>query len=116
MNFAAEALRKGVRRVVLFQALLTLSVAAAFGYARGRHEFISALYGGATVMLLSLLLGRGVGRAKGLGALYANAVTRYAAAVVLLGLGFGALKLAPLPLILAFAVAQFGFLAKVDRT
>ena len=130
MNFAAEkrhrdvpvadqrmkALRKGVRRVVLFQALLTLSVAAAFGYARGRYDFMSALYGGTVVMLLSAWLGRGVRRAAGLGALYANAITRYAAAVVLLGLGFGALKLAPLPLIIAFAVAQFGFLANVHRT
>jgi ATP synthase protein I len=115
MNFAAEALRKGVRRVIVLQALLTLSVAAAFGYARGRHDFMSALYGGAVVVLLSLWLGRGVRRAEGLGALYANAVTRYAAAVVLLGLGLGVLKLAPLSLIVAFAVAQFGFLANVHR-
>jgi len=115
MNFAAEALRKEVRRVILFQALLSLTVAAAFGYARGRYDFMSALYGGAVVMLLSAWLGRGVRRAGGLGALYANAVTRYVAAMVLLGIGLGVLKLAPLPLIVAFAVAQFGFLANVYR-
>ncbi|MHB8535627.1 MAG: hypothetical protein ACYDBW_09300 [Sulfuricaulis sp.] len=116
MSFAAQALRKGVRRVLLFQALLTLTVAAAFGYARGRHDFMSAGYGGALVMLLSAWLGRGALRSAGLGGLYANAVTRYAAAVVLLGLGMGVLKLAPLPLIVAFAVAQFGFLANVHRS
>ena len=115
MNFAAEALRKGVRRVIVLQALLTLSVAAVFGLIRGRFDFMSALYGGVVTMLLSGWLGRGIWRADGLGALYANAVTRYAAAVVLLGLGLGALKLAPLPLIIAFAVAQFGFLANVHR-
>ena len=115
MNFAAEALRKGVRRVIVLQALLTLSVAAVFGFFRGRLDFMSALYGGVITMLLSAWLGRGVWRAGGLGALYANAVTRYAAAVVLLGLGMGVLKLAPLPLIIAFAVAQFGFLANVHR-
>ena len=115
MNFAADVLRKGVRRVLLFQALLTLSVAAVFAYARGQFDFLSALYGGVVAMLLSGWLGRGVLRAGGLGTLYANAVTRYAAAMVFLGLGMGVMKLAPLPLIVAFAVAQFGFLANVHR-
>ncbi len=115
MNFAAEALRKGVRRVILFQALLTLLVAAAFGYARGWHGFLPAVYGGTIAMLLTGWLGRGVMRASGLGALFANATTRYAAAILFLGLGMGVLKLAPLPLIVAFAVAQFGFLVNVHR-
>ena len=115
MNFAAEALRKGVRRVILFQALLTLLVAAGFGFARGLTGFLSASYGGAVAVLLSGWLGRGVLRADGLGALYANAVTRYAAAMLLLGLGMGLLKLAPPPLLTAFAIAQFGFLANVHR-
>ena len=113
MNFAAEQLRKGVRRVLLFQALLTLLVAVVFGVARGRYDFSSAMYGGAVAVLLSGWLGRGVLRATGLGSLYANAVTRYGAAMLFLGLGLGALKLAPLPLIVAFAVAQFGFLAEM---
>lgn len=113
MNFAAAKLRKGVRRVLLFQALLTLLVAAAFGVARGRHDFLSALYGGAVAVLLSAWLGRGVLRSASLGSLYANAITRYGAAMVLLGVGLGVLRLAPLPLIAAFAVAQFGFLAEL---
>lgn len=115
MNFAAAALRKGVRRVILFQALLTLFVAAGFGYVRGGFSLLSALYGGAITLLLTGWLGRGVWRAGGLGALYANAITRYAAAMLFLGLGLGVLKLAPLPLIVAFAVAQLGFLAPVHR-
>ncbi len=112
-NLRMETLRKGVRRVLLFQALLTLLVAAAFGVARGRYEFLSALYGGAVAVLLSGWLGRGVLRSTGLGSLYANAITRYGAAMLFLGLGMGVLKLAPLPLIVAFAVAQFGFLAEM---
>ena len=111
MNFAAASLRKGVRRVILFQALLTLLVAAIFGVSRGRFELLSALYGGAVAMLLCAWLARGVRRATGLGSLYANAVTRYGAAVLFLGLGLVVLKLAPLPLIAAFGVAQFGYLA-----
>lgn len=116
MNFAAETLRKGVRRVILFQGLLTLLVAAGFGYVRGGPDILSAMYGGVVAMLLSGWLGRGVLRASGLGSLFANAVTRYAAAMLFLGLGLGGLKLAPLPLIVAFAVAQLGYLANVHRT
>ena len=113
MIFAAEQLRKGVRRVLLFQALMTLLVAAGFGIARGRYDFLSALFGGAVAMLLSGWLGRGVLRSTGLGSLFANAITRYGAAMLILGLGMGVIRLAPLPLIVAFAVAQFGFLAEM---
>ena len=116
MNFAAATLRKEVRRVILFQALLTLLVAAVFGVTRGRWDFLSALYGGGVTVLLSAWLGRGVLRAAGLGSLYANAITRYGATMVLLGLGLAVIKMAPLPLIVAFAVAQFGFLAGARRT
>ena len=108
-----EALRNGVRRVVLFQALLTLLVAAVFGYKHGRPEFLSALYGGGTAMLLSGWRGLGVWCARGLGSMYANAIARYGIAVLCLGLGMGVWKLVPLPLIAAFVVAQFGFLADV---
>ena len=115
MSFAAETLRKGVRRVLLFQAVLTLLVAAVFSVAYGRFELISALYGGAVAMLLSGWLGRGALRSTGLGSLYANAITRYAAAILFLCLGMGVLKLAPLPLIVSLAVAQFGFLVDMRR-
>ncbi|MBI3778557.1 MAG: hypothetical protein HY274_06550 [Gammaproteobacteria bacterium] len=111
-----ETLHKGVRRVILFQALLTLLIAAGFAYARGGFGFLSALYGGATAILLTGWLGRGVLRSSGLGTMYANAVTRYAAAMLFLGIGMGVLKLMPLPLILVFAVAQFGFVANVWPT
>ena len=115
MNLAADKPRKGVRRVLLLQALLTLLIAAGFGLARGGPDFLSALYGGTTAMLLTAWLGRGVLRGGGLGSMYANAITRYGAAVVLLGIGLGALKLAPLPLIVAFGLAQFGFVADARR-
>jgi ATP synthase protein I len=94
---------------------LTLFVAAGFGYVRGGPSLLSALYGGVITLLLTGWLGHGVWRAGGLGALYANAITRYVAAMLFLGLGLGVLKLAPLPMIVAFAVAQLGFLAPVHR-
>jgi len=122
MNDAVEALRRGIRRVVLAQTLITFSMAAAFWYVRGSGEALGALYGGATALLISTWLGRGVRRAgvlphQGvvLGALYANAFMRYVAAILLLGLGLGGLKLAPIPLVCAFVAAQFGVLANIRQ-
>lgn len=114
-NLAAAVLRKGVRRVILLQALLALLVAAVFGYVHGGFDFLSALYGGFIAMLLTTYLGMGVARARGLGSLYMNAVTRYGAAILGLGLGIAVLKLAALALIASFAVAQLGLLANVWR-
>ena len=122
MNADAEALRREIRRVVLAQALITVSVAAVFWFVRDRYQALAALYGGATALLSSVWLGRGVQRAGAqprdggiVGALFVNALMRYVAAILLLGLGIGALRLAPVPLVCAFAAAQLGFLANVRR-
>ncbi len=113
-------LRRDVRRVVLAQALLTLLVAAAFAFRGGAREALAACYGGAVTILISGWLGWRLRRAGDgapaaptavLGLLYSSAVMRYAAVVALLALGLGALKLSPLPLVVAFGLAQFGFLA-----
>ncbi len=122
MTDAAEVLRRGIRRVALAQAVITLSLVAVFWYVRDSGEALGALYGGATALLISVWLGRGVKRAGALphqgavlGALYANTVMRYVAAIVLLGLGLGSLKLAPIPLVCAFVAAQFGVLANIRQ-
>jgi ATP synthase protein I len=115
MSLAAVTLRKGVRRVVLVQCLLTLLVAFIFGYVRGMHELISALYGGGVAIVLSLWLARGASRVGGLASIFANVITRYAAVVLFMGLGMGLLHLAPLPLLAAFALAQLGFVTNVHR-
>lgn len=122
MTADADALREGIRRVVLTQVLITLSVAAVFWYVRDRHQALAALYGGAAALLSGVWLARGVRRAGArpdqggiLGALYANAVVRYAAVILLLGLGLGWLRLAPVPLVCAFAAAQLGVLAHIRR-
>lgn len=119
-----QPLRRDVRRVVLAQALLTLLVAAAFAYRGGGREALAACYGGAVTILISGWLGWRLRRAGErpqaaptavLGLLYSSAVMRYAAVVVLLALGLGVLKLSPLPLVVAFGLAQFGFLASARR-
>jgi ATP synthase protein I len=97
------------------QALLTALATTAFGLRDGPHAALAAAYGGAVAMLISAWLGWCLRRAAGWAALYSGAALRYAAAIALLALGLGALQLAPLPLVAAFGVAQFGFLADLRR-
>ena len=113
-----DALSRDLRRVLLTQVLLTVLIAGGFGFARGLPELLAALYGGMTTILVTAWLARRVRRAgetatpgAGLIVIYSGAVVRYAAVVVLVGVGIGLLKLAPLPLLSAFAATQFGFLA-----
>jgi len=113
-----DALSQDLRRVLWAQGLLTVLIAGGFGFAHGLPELLAALYGGMTTILITAWLARRVRRAgatatpaAGLMVIYSGAVVRYAAVVVLVGAGIGLLKLAPLPLLSAFAVTQFGFLA-----
>jgi ATP synthase protein I len=119
MGYAAGNLDHGIRRVVLSQALLALGVAAFFLFSGGGFEALSAGYGGATAVLSSWWLARRVRRSTQLAradirsgqiSMYFGAAQRFVAVLALLGIGIGALRLAPLPLIIAFAVAQLGFL------
>lgn len=115
-------LAAALRRVLLAQALLTFLVAAGFGVRGGWREALAAGYGGAVTILVSGWLGwrlRRVGErtqaVANLGLFYSSVALRYAAAVVLLAFGLGVLGLSPLPLVLAFGLAQFGFLANAGR-
>ncbi len=102
--------------MLLTQAALALLCAAAFAAVRAAPDAIAALYGGGVALLISgwqawrLRRVRGQPGAHGLIWLYAGAVQRYVAVFVLLGIGLGVLRLAPLPLVVAFAVAQLGYL------
>jgi len=113
-----DTLRRDTRRILQVQLLLTLLIAVGFGLFRGLPEALAALYGGAITVLITGWLARRVRQAgqtgspgAGLVVIYSGAVVRYAAVVVLVGVGIGLLKLSPLPLLSAFAVTQFGFLA-----
>lgn len=115
-------LAAALRRVLLVQALLTLLVVAGFGVRGGWREALAAGYGGAVTILVSGWLGwrlRRIGErtqaVANLGLLYSSAALRYAAAIVLLALGLGLLGLSPLPLVVAFGLAQFGFLVSAGR-
>ncbi len=121
MSPAGEPLHKDIRRVLFAQAVLVVVVAAGFGVARGGFDALSALYGGAVTIGVTTWLGRRLQRVGGPGdppgagllALFSSFVVRYAAVIVLLGLGLGVLTLAPLPLLAAFAATQFGYLVNL---
>ncbi len=115
-----NTVRRDARRVLQTQALLTLLIAGGFGFAHGLPAALAALYGGAITILITGWLARRVRQAgeaatpgAGLVVIYSSAVLRYAAVIVLVGTGIGLLKLSPLPLLSAFAVTQFGFLASL---
>ncbi len=122
MSYAAQILRKGLRRVLLAQVSLTLAVAVVAAFAASPHEAlgraVAALAGGAIAMLGALVLAYTVGRADGKQGpaqaqlwLYGGAVARFVLAIVFLGLGLGVFHVAPLPFLVAFGLGQVAFLA-----
>lgn len=137
MSYAARLLSQHVRRVLYTQAVLTLVVAA--GFYLGAPEAVttpkgffspdwyygwSAGYGGAVAMLSAWWLGRGVNAAgelarehpsHGILALYSRLFQRLIGTIALMALGLGGLHLAPLPLVVGFAVAQLGYAANARR-
>ena len=112
-----DALRVQARRVLLVQAALTLALAIGFGLVQGRVELLAALYGGLITLLITAWLAWRLRRltaqtaGAGMAMIYSSAAVRYGLAAVLVGAGIGVLKLPPAPLLVCFAVTQFGFLA-----
>ena len=107
-----------MRNILILQAFLIIA-AAVFSYGRGGlWAAQSALYGGAIALANSLLLARRVTRAgataqtdtkKGAFIFYIGAVQRFIVTLVAFGVGLGLLKLSPLPLLIAFALAQLAY-------
>jgi hypothetical protein len=111
----ADAVSRGAYRVVWVQALATVAIAIAFGLFAGAPQALAALYGGTVTAALTAWLAWRVRRAGSLAAIYSGALARYALAAAAIGVGIGPLKLSALPLLCAFAVTQFGFLALLRR-
>lgn len=118
MSHAAGILNQGIRRVLLSQIVLTmLTVVVAFALWGGAAA-LAALYGGGVALIGTWLLGRRIsrtpetaqqGEAGSSLALYAGVLPRFFVTLALLAIGIGGLKLAPIPLIIAFGFAQLGF-------
>ena len=129
-------LAEKARRVVIAQLLVTIVVAAVFflfsaglfgtdAEQNAAWEALSAAYGGLTSVVLALISIRGFKRAnefalsdpkKSMMILYIGAVMRFAAVIVVLGIGLGLIKLEPLAVFIGFVLAQASYLMSVrDR-
>lgn len=109
MNYT-DVVGRGVGRVIGVQALATVALAVGFGVFAGWPQALAAIYGGMVTVVLTAWLAWRTHRAGSLAAIYSGSVARYALAAAAIGAGIGLLKLVPLPLLVAFAVTQFGFL------
>lgn len=110
-----------LRNVVIAQVFLIAAVAIAAFIWRGQEWAVSALFGGAIVLVNSFLLALRVKRADRLEGgsvaltMYAGAAQRFVVTLVGFGIGMGLLKLAPLPMLIAFAAAQLGYMIAAKR-
>lgn len=108
-------MHSALRNIIIAQLIITAAVAVAALAWQGKAAALSALFGGAIVLLNSLLLARRVRRAGRLEgssvavSMYAGAVQRFVLAAAGFVIGMGLLKLAPLPLLTAFAATQFAY-------
>lgn len=117
-----DALARGARRVLAAQAAATLVIAAGFGVARGWPAASAAAYGGAVGIAITAWLAWRLRRVRaqtrsgaGMAMIYSSTLVRYLTVVVLIGAGLAVLKLEPLPMLAAFAVSQFGYLAALRK-
>jgi len=108
-----------VRGTLVAQIVLVFVAVGFFAATDGVASFLAALYGGAVAVVNTALLawrlqqGKRHMHADGirhLKSFYRSGVERLVAVLGLLAVGFGFLKLVPLPLLMGFVAGQVGFL------
>ena len=113
----AQAQRAAQRKIVIVQVLLVAIITAIFFYAADWRSAVSVLYGSFIVILSYRLQAWQLRRAdliagyspeRNLQYLYRCAIERFVAAVALMALGIGLMKLGPFPLLSGFAITQAG--------
>ena len=113
------AVHTGATQMLIIQSLWVAGMAMSFYVHQGALAAQAALYGGGIVMFNVWMMNRRIQAAIELAKvapgqevkiLYIAAAQRFIVTLVLLGLGMGGFQLPPLPLLIAFAVAQLGYL------
>ncbi len=108
-----------MRSLLIIQAILVLLGVAVSYYYLGEAGMLPAAFGGAIAIANTILLSRRLDVAGamakdnpegGVLALYLGVVQRFVFVLVMFGVGMGALKLLPPPLLGTFAVAQLAFM------
>jgi ATP synthase protein I len=112
------------RRLLIAQVVLTVVLGLAWAIYADYSDGLAVIYGGAVSILLGWLHKRGVRKAEveaisdakaGMLILYIGAVIRFILLMVMLGVGFGLIKLSPQPMLAGFVLAQLGFLLLARR-
>jgi ATP synthase protein I len=109
----------GATQMLIIQSLLVAGMAMLFYVHQGALAAQAALYGGGIVMFNVWMMNRRIQAAIKLAkvapgqevrVLYLTAVQRFIFTFICLVLGMGGLQLPPIPIVVALAVAQLGYL------
>jgi len=112
------------QRLLLVQIGVTVVLALGWGFYSGASEAIAVLYGGAISVILARMHKYGVCKAQdkalhdpdaGMMIIYMGAAIRFVLLGIMLGVGFGLLKLSPYPTLAGFVLAQLGYLYLAKR-
>lgn len=107
-----------MRKLLITQLFLIALVVAGFYLQQGQEVALSALFGGSIALVNTLLLAWRVRRAgqtaekdetRGAFTLYLGAIERFVFTLIGFVAGMGTLRLSPLPMLVAFAIAQLGY-------
>lgn len=113
-----------MRRILIIQFILMLAGVVVSVMYQGDSALLPAFYGGAIALANTMLLSRRIARAgeiaktnpqQSVYALYFGVVQRFVFVLVALGFGLGFLKLAPIPLLGTFMVAQLAYMLMGTR-
>ncbi len=130
MSHLTRVLNSGVRRILIWQALIVVVVACAVYVVRGNvQDVLSAGYGGSLAVLVTFLLGlrlrkaavmdttqSSIGDARLYLYLFVGALERFGLVALGLGVGMGYYHFRPVLVIMGLAAAHMGYLFKLpDR-
>lgn len=116
---ASFSVPSGAGRVMWAQMLIVLFIAVVFFFLQGISAVQAALYGGMMALLNTWIAGYGLRKAaqiakqspgREVNVLYMGAVQRFVVTLVLFVLGMAWLKLAPVPLLVAFSLSQAAYM------
>ncbi len=119
MSYAAQVLRKTLRRLMTLQALLILASAGIYLGVEGGLAALAALYGGGIALastwvsawrLLRATDAAGDAMRSAMAELYIGAAIRLVLVVGLMAVGMAVLRLNPLAVIVGFGAAQIGYI------
>jgi len=107
-----------MRSLLIIQFLIILAAAVTSWFYQGETAVLPALYGGAVALANTMMLSGRLRKAgeiakdspqQSVNSIYFGVVQRFVFVLVALGVGLGALKLLPLPLLGTFMVAQLAY-------